>query len=64
MNTRLDWNGVLGSTLDLSVFARNLLDNDYWVAVNASGELLGLAAGHYGPPRTFGVELRYSFSNE
>lgn len=64
VNARLDWNGLFGSALDLSVYGRNLLDNDYWVAVNASGDLLGLSAGHYGPPRTYGIELRYSFGGQ
>ncbi len=49
----------LGDTLDLSVWARNLLDKHYFTAIGAANT--GLITGNIGDPRTIGATLRTSF---
>jgi iron complex outermembrane receptor protein len=60
LNGRLDWNNVLGHSLDVSAFCDNLtnklyltLMDDFW-----SG---GENVGQYGAPRMFGVSARVRF---
>lgn len=61
-NVRLDFNGVARSTVDLSVFVRNLFDEEYQSGGQLSGgPAIGLTAGIFGPPRMYGAELRYRF---
>jgi iron complex outermembrane receptor protein len=61
VNLRLDWTNVLSSNFDASAFVDNLTDRTYKVSENAYLHLLGTSAAIYGPPRMFGLELRYSF---
>ena len=61
VNLRLDWNNVMGSSLDASAFVDNVTDRTYKVAENALLHLTGTSASIYGPPRMFGLEVRYSF---
>ena len=63
-NLRIDLNSVAGSSLDLSVFARNLFDEEYVSGVSAGGSFIGLTSVIYGPPRMVGAELRYRFGAE
>lgn len=60
-NLRVDLNGVAETGLDLGIFVRNVLDDEYQVASGASGARLGFETGIYGAPRLYGMELRYSF---
>lgn len=48
-------------TLDLAVFARNLLDKKYRTYGIDFGPQFGYAINVYGDPRTFGVQLAYNF---
>ena len=61
VNLRLDANDIAGSTLDASVFVRNLFDKQYLASANVGSALLGIESGFYGAPRTVGFELRYRF---
>ena len=45
----------------LSIWARNLLDKDYYEQLLPAGGNAGHYAGVLGDPRTYGVTLRYSF---
>jgi iron complex outermembrane receptor protein len=58
-------NGRLGlratEGLSLSVWARNLLNKDYFEQLLAAGGNAGHYAGVLGDPRTFGATIRYSF---
>ena len=61
VNARFDFNDVAGSGVDAGVFVRNLFDEEYLASANVGSRVLGIFSGFYGPPRTYGVELRYRF---
>lgn len=57
---RVDWENALGSPLDVGAYVKNALDEEYFASgVNIPS--LGSITGYAGPPRTYGVELRYQF---
>ncbi len=60
-NFRVDWLGVMGSTFDLAAFVNNAADEDYVTGGLNVPDTLGWAAATYGPPRTYGASVRYSF---
>ncbi len=47
----------------VSVWARNLLDKDYYEMLNPVGGNTGIYVGFLGEPRTFGVTVRTSFGS-
>ncbi|MFN8624743.1 MAG: TonB-dependent receptor [Candidatus Binatia bacterium] len=49
-------------SLDIAVFARNLLDRKYRSMGIDFGAALGFAGNMYGDPRTFGLQLTYNFT--
>lgn len=61
LNGRIDWNGVNGSNISLSLFAKNITDKAYFVGGLAQGASLGVNAAAVGEPRTYGAELKYKF---
>lgn len=63
VNARLDFNALAGTNADLSFFMRNVFDEEYLASSNVGSAPLGLFSGFYGPPRTYGVELRYRFGD-
>ncbi|MFN8625227.1 MAG: TonB-dependent receptor [Candidatus Binatia bacterium] len=64
LNGRLAYNGIplQKGSLDIAVYGRNILDRKYRVHGLDLGPGLGLAQNAYGDPRTFGIQLTYSFS--
>lgn len=62
LNLRADWENVADSAFDLAVFVDNATDEEYLVdgAVALDAEL-GLSVHSFGPPRVYGLELRYNF---
>ncbi|HQY71703.1 MAG TPA: hypothetical protein PLW13_14815, partial [Pseudomonadales bacterium] len=60
-NFRADWLGVMGSSFDLAAFVNNAADEDYVTGGLNVPDTLGWAAANYGPPRTYGASVRYSF---
>ncbi len=58
---RVDWRGVMVSNFDLAAFVNNAFDEDYIVGGLSVPDSLGWVAATYGPPRTYGVSLRYTF---
>ncbi len=50
-------------TIDLAVWGRNLLDQNYRV-FGIDFNTLGFAGNTYGPPRTFGFDLAYKWGGE
>ncbi|WP_371433404.1 TonB-dependent receptor [Novosphingobium sp.] len=63
VNVRLDVSDIGGSSLDASVFVRNVFDKQYLASSNVGSNLLGVQSGFFGAPRTVGFELRYRFGN-
>ena len=47
--------------LDLSLWLRNALDQDYFEQLAVTPGSTGLIAGQPADPRTFGTTLRYQF---
>jgi iron complex outermembrane recepter protein len=60
-NLRLGWNDIGASHVDIAGYVKNLTNKIY--ALNASDDTaeFGFVSRQYGDPRTFGVEVRYSF---
>lgn len=61
INLRYDWRGIMGSRFDLGLYVDNATDEDYVVGGLNVIDILGLNASTYGPPRTFGAAVRYTF---
>ncbi|MET0378992.1 MAG: TonB-dependent receptor [Spongiibacteraceae bacterium] len=59
-NARIDWENVLGQPLDISLWGKNLADEEYYVGALVIPQL-GFSTGYFGDPRTFGVEAKYKF---
>ena len=58
---RVDWQSLMGSDLDLALWVKNAADEVYTTGGLTALDSLGIAAYGYGPPRTWGMSLRYSF---
>lgn len=62
VNARIDWNKVMGSPVDASVFVRNITNTLYRIgAGNLISAQLGTTTVIYGDPRTIGVSARVRF---
>jgi iron complex outermembrane receptor protein len=55
------WSKVMGTSLDVVAYVRNLTDEEYSVGGIQLYTTLGLSTKAFGEPRTYGVELRYTF---
>jgi len=62
LNLRADWKRVLGSSLDLGAFCDNATNKTY-LSLVLNSWTLGQDTGQYGPPRMFGVEVRWHFGH-
>ena len=63
VNATFDWKRINDSNIDLSIFATNLLDEEYRISntdVYQAGSL-GAWSTLYGEPRIFGARLRYNW---
>ncbi len=60
-NIRLDWNDVYGTSFDGSLFVTNVGNTLYRTGVYDEYASLGYLQSQYGPPRMYGVQLRYTF---
>lgn len=63
LNATIDWKGVLGSPVDLSLFATNITKKNYIISNTGIFQTIGAQSVIYGEPRMFGLRLRYSFGN-
>jgi iron complex outermembrane receptor protein len=61
INLRLDWRSLMGTSADLGFFVNNVTNQIYKVGGNPLEHLTGTDSSIYGPPRMWGVELRYRF---
>ena len=60
-NMRADWHDIYGTTVTPSLYVRNIADRRYYVGGVPEGGAVGLNTAAPGRPRTFGLEVRYSF---
>lgn len=60
-NLSLNWQGIVGSGFDASLFATNLFDEEYRTVVSGNWNSLGMEVGRVGKPRMYGARLRYNF---
>jgi len=63
-NVNINWNRVADSPIDLSIFGTNVTDEEYIVATGTGFGSFGIADGLYGPPRMYGMRIRYNFGNK
>jgi iron complex outermembrane receptor protein len=61
VNASINWQGVAGSPVDVSLFATNLFKEKYITAYLGGYNSLGIASGRQGEPRMYGIRARYSF---
>lgn len=61
LNARISWNNMFGHPIDATVFADNITNELAEIHGNDLINSLGFAAVSYGPPRTYGVQLRFRF---
>jgi len=61
LNLNLNWNGVAGTPVDASLFATNVLDEEYTNFVAGVWNSVGFETRYVGQPRMYGVRLRYNF---
>ncbi len=67
LNLRVDWKHVAEQPIDLSFYMNNALDRDYQVLVApyyyqvGARPSLGFTSAAYGPPREYGITVRYAF---
>jgi iron complex outermembrane recepter protein len=60
LNARLELKNIADSRVDVGLWGKNLTNKDY--AVNIDDEpAFGFTATLYGDPRTYGVDVKYSF---
>lgn len=60
VNFRLEWNDILGTRFSAAAYLRNAFDEVHYtggIAING----LGPISKNYGPPRTYGLEIRIPF---
>jgi iron complex outermembrane receptor protein len=61
VNLNANWNGIMHSSFDLSVFVSNATDRTYRVGQYSNYVSDGRITSFYGEPRMFGIDLRYRF---
>jgi iron complex outermembrane receptor protein len=63
LNFNLNWRKVADTPIDLSLFATNVTNKRYAVAVNDMYASGGFVSYLYGQPRMYGLRLRYAFGS-
>jgi iron complex outermembrane receptor protein len=61
VNMRLDWSKIRDTGLSGNLYVRNLTNKEYYVGGIPQGADLGLNQASPGRPRTFGIDVKYSF---
>lgn len=64
IDARLGWNNVGGGPVDIGIYGKNLNDETYALDRQDNRNFLGFLGTHYNVPRTYGIELRYSFGEQ
>lgn len=60
-NARIDWNKIGGTGIGASVYVNNIFNKAYYPYGTNLINSLGFASRFVGPPRLYGVQLRYAF---
>ena len=60
-DARVGWEKVMNSPVDVTFFVKNLTDVTYAQEKQDQAQLLGFTGTVYNDPRTYGIELHYSF---
>ena len=63
MNGSLNWRGIMGSSVDGSLFVTNLFDKLYRTTNTNVFQSIGVQSSLYGEPRMWGIRLRYNWGN-
>lgn len=61
VNARVNWANVMSSPVSLAFYINNLTNAAPEVGTNPNYESLGTTSVSFGPPRTFGIDLKYDF---
>lgn len=64
LNLSANWNRIAGKPIQVSVYMNNALNKTYATGSYALTSLLGTSALHYGEPRMFGAQVKYSWGGE
>jgi iron complex outermembrane receptor protein len=62
LDFKVDWTNALGYPVDLSFFMKNALDTTYVQGAVPIYTQLGFTSLSYNPPRMFGFDVKYRFS--
>jgi iron complex outermembrane recepter protein len=61
VNLNMGWKAIAGSSFDASLFATNVLNEEYRTYVSGLYEQAGAEFGQVGEPRMYGARLKYNF---
>ena len=61
LNVSADWQAIMGSRIDASLFVTNAQDKVYIAGNRPFYTNLGLSGQFYGEPRMYGVRVKYRF---
>ena len=64
LNLNLDWGGIYGKSVDLSLFVSNATNKVYTTAGLGLYASLGYVDRMFGEPRMYGARLRYRFGGK
>jgi iron complex outermembrane receptor protein len=63
VNANLNWKGIAGTPVDLSIFATNLFNKKYYTSVNDNTSAVGQVSGLVGEPQMYGIRVRFNFGS-
>jgi iron complex outermembrane receptor protein len=63
LNLNLNWNNIVGTPLDLSLFATNVTDRKYYLATAGTFQNFGYDVAYLNQPTMYGARLRYRFGH-
>jgi outer membrane receptor protein involved in Fe transport len=61
LNLNASWIGIYDSDFDVSLYATNVLDEEYETYRAGTNSAIGIEVRQFGLPRMYGMRLRYSF---
>jgi iron complex outermembrane receptor protein len=61
LNLNLNWNSIVGTPIDLALFATNVTNQHYYSFVPGLAQQVGIETAQIGEPRMYGARLRVRF---